>query len=219
MYVELLWMRIMTRIFHTFFIILIHRDSRALQKTMINNPITDDTENNPESENLNTNNDSIIEDESAANTTNSSTAAVSISVPDSPQIRVVQEVCSEAQEQGYDSDGFLCPEADTEETIVHEETVQDLEPNEAPNDDAEATESTTDNFVFIPEDALVKLKVDELRIELLNRGLSKTGKKAELQEKLRLAMVNRTPLLSIERASAAPNGFKEGARWRLVDPE
>ena len=53
----------------------------------------------------------------------------------------------------------------------------------------------------------------------MKRGVSKTGKKAELQEKLMIALHNRTPLLSIEKASAAPNGFEEGARWRLLDPE
>ena len=65
----------------------------------------------------------------------------------------------------------------------------------------------------------MKLKVNELRIKLQKLVLSKTGKKVELQEKLQLEMVNRTPILSIERVSAAPNEFKEGVRWRLLDPE
>ena len=60
------------------------------------------------------------------------------------------------------------------------------------------------------------MKVDTLKTELRNRGLSTSGKKAELLERLENAMVNRVPLLEESTTSLAPNGFSPTARWRLL---
>ena len=162
--------------------------------------------------------DSIPENEGEEARSSTTVAAISISVPDSPVTRVLHMIHSEVAEHGYDSDGLLPDGNISEEENIGEEAVLDFVAGDAV-DNEEVTEINTDNFVPIPEEILMKLKVDELREELMKRGVSKTGKKAELQEKLRIALHNRTPLLSIERASAAPNGFEEGARWRLLDPK
>ena len=64
----------------------------------------------------------------------------------------------------------------------------------------------------------MSLKVDELKQQLSLRGLSKNGLKAELQDRLKKAMVDEVPLQDAATASAAPNGFQSSAKWRLLQP-
>ena len=61
-----------------------------------------------------------------------------------------------------------------------------------------------------------KIKVDLLKIELRKRGLSTSGKKTELIEKLRNAMRDRIPLVAEATTSVAPSGFDVRARWMLL---
>ena len=218
MYVEACWMRIYDDLKCTFFIILLFRDSSTLRRTMVENS-TDELDNaDPDGVDDDIEIDSIPENEGEEASSSSTVAAVSLSVPDSPVTRVLHDIHSDLAEQGYDSDGLLPFNLEEEEIVTEEKAVLDFKPGDVV-DNEEPTEVNGDIFVLIPEEILMKLKVDELREELSKRGVSKTGKKAELQEKLRIALRNRTPLLSVERASAAPNGFEEGARWRLLDPE
>ena len=60
------------------------------------------------------------------------------------------------------------------------------------------------------------MKVDLLKIELRKRGISTSGKKTELLEKLRNAMRERIPLVAEATTSVAPSGFDVRARWRLL---
>ena len=55
-----------------------------------------------------------------------------------------------------------------------------------------------------------------MKAELRKRGLSTNGKKAELVEKLKKAMVDKIPLTAEMTCSLAPNGFDQRARWRLL---
>ena len=138
----------------------------------------------------------IPTDEGEKEYSTSTVAAISLSTPDSPVTRVLHKINSKVAEDGYDSDGFL-PDGNinVEETLIEEEAALDFVPGDAV-DNEEATEINIDNFISIYEEALLKLKVDELREELLKRGVSKTGKKVELQEKLQIALNNRTPQTS-----------------------
>ena len=126
----------------------------------------------------------IPENEGEEECSTSTVAAVSLSTPDSPVTRVLHRINSEVAEDGYDSDGFL-PDGNLaeEETMVEEESALDFVPVDALVNNEEA-KGEINNSVFISEEALLKLKVDALRQELQKRGVSKTGKKAELQEKL-----------------------------------
>ena len=152
---------------------------------------------------------SILKNEGEEECCTSTVAAVSLSILDSNVNRVLHKINSEVAEDGYGSDGFL-PDGNLveEETIIREEAALDFVPGDALGNNEEA-EREINNFVFISEKALLKLKVDELRQELQKCGVSKTGKKTELQEKVRLAMTNQTPLLSVERASTPPNYLKK----------
>ena len=51
--------------------------------------------------------------------------------------------------------------------------------------------------------------MDVLKSELRKRGLSTSGKKAELLEKLKKAMVDKIPLTTEVTCSLVPNGFDQ----------
>ena len=189
------------------------------QRIMVENSTGEFKEDDPDGVDDDTAIDSIpaIEGEEACSTT--TVAAVSISIPDSPVTRVLHKIHNKVAEDGYDSDGFLLDgNLEEEETLIKEETVLDFIPRDAVNNEV-AAKSKIDNCIFISKEALLKLNVDQLIEEQQKRGVSKTVKKAELQEKLQITLEKRTPLLSIERASNASNEFEEGARWQLLGQE
>ena len=68
------------------------------------------------------------------------------------------------------------------------------------------------------DDVIDGFKVDELKLELDKRGLSKSGLKAELRERLKKAVVDKIPVMDAEKISAGPSGFDVGCKWRLIDP-
>ena len=69
---------------------------------------------------------------------------------------------------------------------------------------------------IISDDELKKMKVDMLKLELRKRGLNTCGKKSELLEKLKKAMEDKIPLSVDSKTLVAPNGFNDGAKWRLL---
>ena len=168
----------------TFFIILLFRDSSTYQRSMVENSTDEKDDDDPHGVDDDIQIDSIPANEGEEACSTTTVAAVSLSIPDSPVTRVLHKIHSEVAEDGYDSDGFL-PDGNIaeEETLIEEVAALDFVPGDDVNNE-EATEISVDNFVPIPEETLLKLKVDELREELQKRGVSKTGKKAKLQEKL-----------------------------------
>ena len=110
----------------------------------------------------------------------------------------------------YDSDGNMPPES-TEADLFHfeesisTEVVSTAEPL-----------IRQENIVIIDDDEIKKMKVDSLKAELRKRGISTSGKKAELVDKLKKAMVDKIPLVAEMTCSLAPNGFDQRARWRLL---
>ena len=110
----------------------------------------------------------------------------------------------------YDSDGNGPPEAKEEDQFQFEEAVL------AVSDGASVPVLPSEKIVIIEDSELKKMKVDTLKTELRIRGLSTSGKKAELLERLKNAMINKVPLVEESTTSLAPNGFSPTARWRLL---
>ena len=148
------------------------------------------------------------------------TVNVSTSTPHEPSQRRSLVECfekmlrldDEEEADLYDSDGNEPPRVDGDQFFHFEDDI-----GEVIGGEAEATE-TAGKFVFLDDNAINALKVDELKIELDKRSLSKTGLKAELRERLKKAMIDQVPVVDVEKNSAGPNGFDLGCQWRLIDP-
>ena len=106
----------------------------------------------------------------------------------------------------YDSDGNGPPQATLMDSYHEEHYLID----KIDDDDPEVPE--TDDIVILSDEDIKKLKVDGLKKELRCRGLSHAGKKAELVERLKKAMVDRVPVLNIHQTSVAQSGFPEKAK-------
>ena len=87
----------------------------------------------------------------------------------------------------YDSDGNMPPEV-TEVDLFH---FEDAISTEVPSTAEPLVQQ--ENIALINDDELKRMKVDVLKAELRKRGLSTSGKKAELLERLRKAMVDKIP--------------------------
>ena len=78
--------------------------------------------------------------------------------------------------------------------------------------------SESSKFIFLSNEAIDGLKVDELRQELTRRSLSKAGLKAELRERLKKAMIDKIPVVDAAKSSSGPDGFDKGCRWNVLEP-
>ena len=144
---------------------------------------------------------------------------VELSTPQEPSYRrslidvggESDDECGNTDAINYDSDGNGPPQATLMDSYHEEHYLID----EIDDDDPEVPE--TDDIVILSDEDIKKLKVDGLKKELRCRGLSHAGKKAELVERLKKAMVDRVPVLNIHQTSVAPNGFPEKAKWRLLE--
>jgi len=139
---------------------------------------------------------------------------VELSTPNKPAIRrLILDVNEGLDDEfdlndalNYDSDGNLPPQATLMDS-QHEE--HDLVEEIGPDDD---DVSLPQNIIILTDEEIKKLKVDDLKKELRARGLSHAGKKAELVERLKKAMVDRIPIMDIITMSAGPNGFHPNAK-------
>ena len=52
------------------------------------------------------------------------------------------------------------------------------------------------DFVFISDEKINQMKVDQIEIVLEERAVSKVGKKKNLQRKVQLAMQKKTPVMN-----------------------
>ena len=110
----------------------------------------------------------------------------------------------------YDSNGNL-PPLSTLMDSQHEE--HELVKEIGPDDDDILVPQ---NIIILTDDEIKKLKVDGLKKELRTRGLSHTGKKAELVERLKKAISDKVPIIDTITMSASPNEFHPNAKWRLL---
>ena len=106
----------------------------------------------------------------------------------------------------YKSDGNGPPWVLEDEFIDCEKSLDEIKASEA------VINPIPSKLVFLDNPAIDSLKVDELRQELEKRSLSKAGLKAELQEWLKKAMVDKIPVVDTAKLSAGPNNFDEGSR-------
>ena len=110
---------------------------------------------------------------------------VDISTPNEPcQRRLLVKCFKLSIDDGnevdlYDSDGNEPPVVDNAELNHFEDSLDDALSNTMP------FLEQTRKFVFLTDDAIDSLKVDELKLELKKRILSKTGKKPELRERMK----------------------------------
>ena len=127
---------------------------------------------------------------------------------------------------GYDSDGelpdFDCFEDERNKIDEYNEPeIQDT-PSLHTTTVATATPTSTAGGEFVPitREALMKLKVDELRRELKKRGIPVSGNKNVLQVKLQKAMDDKVPVLTEtdKERPAQPNLFHPNAFWERLHP-
>ena len=148
-----------------------------------------------------------------------------INMPATDTSMVREKALEEMFEMGYDSDGELPCFGDMELEMEMMSTYAEIAArNEdempAPAQQPQEINQSAINFVEILEGAIMKMKVVELQQELKARNLSTTGKKDELQERLKKAMVDKTPIageISSEPV-AQPKAFMSGAYWKKLDP-
>jgi hypothetical protein len=136
---------------------------------------------------------------------------------------------------GYDSDEGPFLDA------IEEEGIQDFEEDAAGEAEVEEgmqqsileetvnaatsgnADDTASRIVIIPNDKIDKLKVQELKDELGKRGLNKKGRKTELLERLKQAMTDQVPLMSVQAQEASMkddlSGFPPTARWRTLETQ
>ena len=141
------------------------------------------------------------------------TAKVDISTPHEPSrrrslVERFEKMLSfdEAVEADcYDSDGNE-PPCVVEEEFEHFENSLDQIIGTAA-----VTIPAAGNFVFLDTNAIDRFKVDELRQELEKRGLSKTGLKAELTERLKKAMVKKNLKYILKNSFLVPTGLTKDA--------
>ena len=144
---------------------------------------------------------------------------VELSTPNKPAIRrLIVDVNEGLDDEfdlndalNYDSDGNLPPQATLMDSQHEEhELVEEIGPDD---DDI----SVPQNIIILTDEQIKKLKVDGLKKELRTRGLSHAGKKAELVERLKKAMIDRIPIIDTIKMSTGPNGFHPNAKWRLLE--
>ena len=92
---------------------------------------------------------------------------------------------------------------------------------ESPENSGESQENMVE-FVDIPRDKLLKLKVSELKSKLAKHGQNTTGLKAVLQQWLKEALEQCLPLLSqsdqAARSTDDLTGFSPTACWKPLVP-
>ena len=145
-------------------------------------------------------------------------------IPRSPMVQSHFPSQQQVERDGYDSDSSVDHNA-----AIHSEGPLEVDEPDIPeagdpvlptNEDQPANNSS--NFVDIPEESLKKMKVSELKSELLKRGQPVFGLKAVLLERLRSALQQRLPNLSsadqVARATDDLTGFSATARWRALVP-
>ena len=146
-------------------------------------------------------------------------------IPESPMAQSHLATAEILEADGYDSD----KEVNNNNPIINEESLEEEEEelSEAgENLDAAEGEETATNvgtFVDIPQEAMKKMKVVELKAELTKRGKSTTGLKAFLLEQLKDAIANHVVIVgNMPGATTTPpddlRGFAETARWKPLVP-
>ena len=124
--------------------------------------------------------------------TSQSDTNTAVGIPSTPTLRTFHNLDLKFYEEGYDSDGQIGPRFDAniaEGPQIYDEDEIDEIVNAIPTED-----DTPDEFVMIASEDILKLKVVEHKVETEKRGLVCSGLKKNLQEILKKAMIDRTPI-------------------------
>ena len=145
-------------------------------------------------------------------------------LPATPPSRVLNMPSIELIDQGYDSDMQIGPFFETgvaDETFVSMD--EDVLEEVAPPAQVQEVEPETASDPVLTSETIDKMKVAELRVALDARGMSKTGLKTVLIERLKAAVINAVPIVQDRPAEVADNSagkdFDPGAYWKLLEPD
>ena len=146
-------------------------------------------------------------------------------IPESPMVQSHLATAEILEADGYDSD----KEVNNNNPIINKESLEEEEeelPEVGENLDASEGEETATNvgtFVDIPQEAMKKMKVVELKAELTKCRKSTTGLKAVLLERLKDVIANRVVIVGNTSGATTPppddlRGFAETAHWKPLVP-
>ena len=159
---------------------------------------------------------SVPNSSGATVSTSQSDTHTAVGIPSTPTLRTFQNLDLNLYEEGYDSDGQIGPHFDAniaEGPQIYDEDEIDEIMTAIPTED-----DTPDEFVMIASEDILKLKVAELKVEIEKRGLVCSGLKKNLQEILKKAMIDRTPISNAAvrttiTSPVIPRGFAVTAHW------
>ena len=146
-------------------------------------------------------------------------------IPESPMAQSHLATAEILEADGYDSD----KEVNNNNPIINEESLEEEEeelPEVGENLDAAEGEETATNvgtFINIPQEAMKKMKVVELKAELTKCRKSTTGLKAVLLERLKDAIANRVVIVGNTSGATTTTpddlrGFAKTACWKPLVP-
>ena len=148
-------------------------------------------------------------------------------IPVSPPVQSHFPSREEVEGDGYDLDNGIdhnigivsegpleCNEPDIPEVAVATKST----PSAKSQENSGESQENMGEFVDIPRDKLLKLKVSELKSKLAKHGQNTTGLKAVLQQRLKEALEQHLPLLSqSDQATHSTDdltGFAPSAHWK-----
>ena len=141
-------------------------------------------------------------------------------LPESPQLQSHLPSLQQLEQDGYDSDSGI----DHNVAINGESPLEVNEPD-IPEVGASSSTSTgvsdeqnAGNFIDIPEEQLKKLKVVELKSELVKHSQPVSGLKNVLLERLKAALQQHLPLLT-QADQAACSVDKASVHWKALVPD
>jgi len=148
--------------------------------------------------------------------TSQSDTHTAVGIPSTPTLRTFQNLDLNLYEEGYDSAGQIRPHFDA--NIAEGPQIYDKDDIDEIMNDIPTEDNTPDEFVMIASEDILKLKVAELKVEIEKRGLVCLGLQKNLQEILKKAMIDRTPISNAAvrttiTSPVIPRGFAATAHW------